>query len=70
MKYENFKLKNTQGIVLEPKRRQSSDVTLTFDLLTPKSLGVLFRPVFIFYQKWKLYFNVYTRYRVRTKALK
>ena len=40
MKYESCSLKTTQVIVSEPKCWQSSVVTLTFDLLTPKSIGI------------------------------
>ena len=40
MKYESCTLKNTQVIMSEPKCWQSSSVTLTFDLLTPKCIGI------------------------------
>ena len=40
MKYESCALKITQVIVSEAKCWQSSVATLTFDLLTPKSIGV------------------------------
>ena len=40
MKYESCKLKTSQVIVSEPKCWQSSIVTSTFDLLTPKCIGI------------------------------
>ena len=42
MNYESCALKTTQVIVSEPKCWQSSIVTLTFHLLTPKCIGIFF----------------------------
>ena len=48
MRYEICMLKTTQLIVSEPKCWQSSVVTLTFDLLTPKCIGILLSPSCIY----------------------
>ena len=59
MKYESCTLKSTQVIMLEPKFWQSVVVTLTFDLLTPKCIGIFLSPscIFVWNMKavpWKL----------------
>ena len=119
MKYESCTLKTTQVIMSEPKCWESSvDVTLTFDLLTPKCNSIFLSPFCIcewnmkavpwkllklpcqnhsvdkvqlwpwpltfwpknvlvssshhptsMYEIWKLYFENYSSYRVRSKVL-
>ena len=59
MKYESCTLKTTQVIVPEQKYWQSSVVTLTFDLLTPKCIGIFLSPSCIYVwnikaARWKL----------------
>ena len=54
-----LQLKNTQFIVSQPKYWQSSVVTLTFDLLTPKCIGIFLLPscMYVWNMKavhWKL----------------
>ena len=48
MKYESCTLKTTQVIVSEPKCWQSFVVTFTFDLLTPKCIGIFLLPSCIY----------------------
>ena len=48
MKYESYTLKTTEVIMSEPRCWQSSVVTLTFDLLTPKCTGIFFSPSCIY----------------------
>ena len=66
MKYESCTLKITQVIVSEPKCCQSSIVTLTFDLLIPKYIGIFPAPSCIYVYNMKLYIETYLSYRVRT----
>ena len=59
MTYESCTSKTTQIIVLKPKFWRSSVVTLTFDLLTPKCIGIFVAPACIDvwnmkYVRWKL----------------
>ena len=59
MKYESCTFKTTQVIVSEPKYWQSSIVTLTCDLLTPKCIGIFLSPSCIYVWnmraiRWKL----------------
>ena len=59
MKYEICTLKTTQVIVSEPKCWQSSVLTLTFDLLTSKCIGIFLSPscIYVWNMKavpWKL----------------
>ena len=59
MKYESYTLKTTEVIVSTPKCWQSSAVTLTFDLLTPKCTGIFLSPscIYVWNMKavrWKL----------------
>ena len=48
MKYESCTLKTSPVILSEPKCWQSSVVTLTFDLLTPKCKGIFLSPSYIY----------------------
>ena len=70
MKYERCTLKTTQVIVSEPKCWQSSVVTLTFGVWTPKCIGkcigIFLLPSCIYV--WKLYIENYSSYHVRTSV--
>ena len=48
MKYESCTLKTSPVIVSEPKCWQSALMTLTFDLLTPKCIGIFLLPSCIY----------------------
>ena len=70
MKYGSCMLNTTQVtqvIVSEPKWWQSSVVTLTFDLWTPKCIGIFLLPSCIYV--WKLNVEKYPSYCVRTEVL-
>ena len=59
MKYESCTLKTSRVIVWEAKCWKSSVVTLTFNLLTPKCIGIFLVPSFIYVRnmtavRWKL----------------
>ena len=59
IKYESCTFRTTQVIVSEPKYWQSSIVTLTFDLLTPKCIVIVLSPFCIYAWnmkavRWKL----------------
>ena len=59
MKYESCTLKTSPVIVSEPKCWKSSVVTLTFDFLTPKCIGIFLLPSYSYVWnmkavRWKL----------------